>query len=113
MFSIPVRCGASFPTRGKLISHTLQCSAGSFQEFAHAFHRRRQRAKLAKLIEIEGYDSIEEFAQAVLSDSVSPAICMNEDCNFTCEMEPDQDAGYCEECRTNSMQSALILAGLI
>jgi hypothetical protein len=38
---------------------------------------------------------------------------MNEDCDLTCEMEPDQDAGYCEECRTNSMQSALILAGLI
>jgi hypothetical protein len=57
--------------------------------------------------------SIEELTQAVLSDSVSPAICMNEDCNFTCEMEPDQDAGYCEECHTNSMHSALILAELI
>ena len=72
-----------------------------------------RRAKLAKLIEIEGYESIEELAEAILSDSVSPAICMNENCNFTCEMEPDQDAGYCEECHTNSMQSALILAGLI
>ena len=40
-------------------------------------------------------------------------MCMNEDCDFTCEMEPDQNAGYCEECRINSMQSALILAGLI
>jgi hypothetical protein len=38
---------------------------------------------------------------------------MNVDCNFTCEMEPDQDAGYCEECHTNSMHSALILAELI
>ena len=72
-----------------------------------------RRAKLATLMEIEGYETIEELAQAILSDSVSPAICMNEDCNFTCEMEPDQDAGYCEECRTNSMHSALILAGLI
>jgi len=35
---------------------------------------------------------------------------MNEGCDYTAEMEPDQDAGYCEECRTNSMQSALILA---
>ena len=77
------------------------------------FSAAEQRAKLAKLIEIEGYDSIEELAQAILSDSVSPAICMNEECDFTCEMEPDQDAGYCEECHTNSMQAALILAGLI
>ena len=72
-----------------------------------------RKAKLAKLLEIEGYDSVEALMEAVFSDSVSPAICMNEDCTFTCEKEPDQDAGYCEECRANSMQSALILAGLI
>jgi hypothetical protein len=77
------------------------------------FAAAQKRAKLSKLIEIEGYDSIEQLAQTILSDSVSPAIYMNEDCDFTCEMEPDQDAGYCEECRANSMQSALILAGLI
>jgi hypothetical protein len=28
-------------------------------------------------------------------------------------MEPDQNHGWCEECSTNSMQSALILEGLI
>ena len=67
------------------------------------FTAAEQRAKLATLMKIEGYDSIEDLAQAVLSDSVSPAICMNEDCDFTCKMQPDQDAGYCEECRTNSM----------
>ena len=49
----------------------------------------QRRAKLAKLMEIEGYDNFEEMAQAILSDSVSPAICMNENCNFTCQMEPD------------------------
>jgi hypothetical protein len=56
-----------------------------------------RQAKLAKLIEIEGYDSIEELIEVVFSDAVSPAICMNADCNFACEMEPDQDAGYCDE----------------
>ena len=72
-----------------------------------------RQAKLAKLIEIEGYDGLEELMEAVFSDSVSPAICMNESCDFTCEMEPDQDAGYCEECHTNSMKAAPVLAGLI
>jgi hypothetical protein len=72
-----------------------------------------REAKLAKLIEIEGYDSFEELAEAVFSDAVSPAICVNEGCDFTCEMEPDQDAGYCEECHTNTMKSAPVLAGLI
>jgi hypothetical protein len=71
------------------------------------------QAKLAKLIEIEGYDSLEELLEAVFSDAVSPAICMNEGCDFTCEMEPDQDAGYCEECHTNTMKAAPVLAGII
>ncbi len=72
-----------------------------------------REAKLHKLIEIEGFDSLEELARAVLSDSVSPAICMNEGCDYACEMEPDQDRGWCEECKTNSMKSALVLAGII
>jgi hypothetical protein len=69
--------------------------------------------KLAKLLEIEGFETFEALAEEVVGDSVSPAICMNEGCNYTCEMEPDQDRGWCDECRTNSMQSALVLAGLI
>jgi hypothetical protein len=73
----------------------------------------RRRTKLAKLIEIEGYDSFEELLEAVFSDAVSPAICMNDGCDFTCEMEPDQNAGYCDECHTNTMTAAPVLAGLI
>ena len=69
--------------------------------------------KLNKLLKIEGYDDIADMAEAILSDSVSPAICMNADCDYTCKMEPDQDRGWCDECRTNSMKSALVLAGLI
>jgi hypothetical protein len=69
--------------------------------------------KLAELLEIEGYDSIEELAEAAFSDSVSPAICMNDGCDYTTEMEPDQVRGWCEACGTNTVKSALILAGLI
>jgi hypothetical protein len=72
-----------------------------------------RQPKLAKLLEIEGFESIEEMAEAVLSDAVSPAICMNDGCDYTCEMEPDQNRGWCDECHTNSMKSALVLAGLI
>jgi hypothetical protein len=73
----------------------------------------RRQAKLAKLIEIEGYETADQLLEAVFSDAVSPAICMNDGCIFTCEMEPDQDAGYCEECHTNTMKSAPVLAGVI
>ena len=76
-------------------------------------HDPLHRAKLAKLNEIEGYDAIEELMEAVFSDAVSPAICMNEDCNFTCEMEPDQTEGWCDECHTNTIKAAPVLAGLI
>jgi len=47
------------------------------------FTAAERRAKLARLVEIEGYESIEELAQSISSDAVSPAICMNEDCDFT------------------------------
>ena len=75
--------------------------------------REREREKLAKLQEIEGFDTLEAMMEAATFDSVSPAICMNEDCDYACEMEPDQREGWCDECRTNSMKSVLVLAGLI
>ncbi len=75
-----------------------------------------EQQKLATLLQIEGYDDFAALAQAVVSDTVSPAICINPDnpsCNFMCEMEPDQDAGWCEECRKQTLKSALVLGGLI
>jgi hypothetical protein len=72
----------------------------------------RQEA-LAKLLAVEGYDTLEGLAEAVFSESVSPAICTEPDCGYTCEMEPDQDAGYCEGCGKNTVVSALVLAELI
>jgi hypothetical protein len=70
-------------------------------------------SKLQQLLVIEGYDTLEAMAQAVLFDSVSPGICVNDSCNYTIEVEPDQDAGWCDACRTNTVKSALILGGLI
>ena len=72
-----------------------------------------REAKLAKLIESEGYGTLEEMAEAIVSDSVSPAICVEPGCDYTTEMEPDQDAGYCEACGNNTVQSALVLAQII
>jgi hypothetical protein len=72
-----------------------------------------RRAKLDLLVETEGFDSLDDLIAATISDSVSPAICMNEGCDYTAEMEPDQDRGWCEACGTNTVASALILAGII
>jgi hypothetical protein len=68
--------------------------------------------KLAELAEQSGL-SIEEMLGQAVFDSVSPGICINDGCDYTTEVEPDQNRGWCEVCRTNTVQSALILAGLI
>jgi hypothetical protein len=80
----------------------------------HLSEQIRQE-KLAKLLAAEGFTDITELAQEALlgSGASTPSICMNERCNYVCEMEPDQDAGWCDECGTNSMMSGLVHAELI
>jgi len=70
-------------------------------------------AKLMKLCDLEGYKRLHDLLKASVTDSICPAICMTEGCDYTTEMEPDQDAGYCEACGSNTVVSALVLAGLI
>ena len=75
-----------------------------------------RRDKLAKLIESEGFDDQDALLATVISDTISPAICCNPEipeCDYTAEMEPHQDRGWCEECNANTVVSALVLAGMI
>lgn len=69
--------------------------------------------KLDILVEIEGFDSLEQLLAAAVMDSICPGICINSGCDYTTEVEPDQDRGYCETCRTQTIKSALILAEII
>ena len=71
------------------------------------------QAKLRMLVETEGFSNLQALLAATITDSVCPAICTTENCSYTCEMEPDQNQGWCDECGKNTVQSALILAGLI
>jgi hypothetical protein len=80
---------------------------------ANSSAAEKRRTKLDQLVESEGYDSVDDLIAATISDSVSPAICMHEGCDYTAEMEPDQREGWCEACGTNTVASALILAGII
>jgi len=70
-------------------------------------------SKLDKLAEIEGYPNATAMLEASVMDSVVPCICMNEGCDASSNLEPDCRKGYCEECQEQSMQSCLIIAGLI
>ncbi len=68
-------------------------------------------AKLETLRASEGFDTLENMLGEATFDSVSPGICL--ECDHTTEVEPDQDRGYCENCRRNTVVSALVLAGII
>jgi hypothetical protein len=70
-------------------------------------------AKLMKLCDVEGFKRLEDLLALSVFDSVCPAICLTEGCDYTTEMESDQEEGYCEVCGGNTVVSALILAGLI
>ncbi len=80
---------------------------------ANSSATEKRRTKLDQLVDSEGFDSLDDLIAATISDSVSPAICINEGCDYTAEMEPDQREGWCEACSTNTVASALILAGII
>ena len=69
-------------------------------------------SKLDQLADIEGMDVMEMLEEGTY-DSVCWGICMNPDCSYTIQVEPDCDSGFCEACGTNTVKSALILAELI
>jgi hypothetical protein len=78
-----------------------------------ALSNDERRHKLDELANNGGHPSVGAMLEASITDSVAPAICTELGCDYTTEMEPDQDAGHCEACGKNSVASALVLAGLI
>jgi hypothetical protein len=68
-------------------------------------------SKLAELAEIEGMDSMDLIEECVM-DSVVIGICTNPGCDYTCGVEPDQEHGHCSVCLTQTVASALVLAGM-
>lgn len=69
--------------------------------------------KLNRLAELEGFETIIDMLMEFKWESVIPAICMNDGCDFTAYYEPDCDEGHCELCGTKTVSSAFILAGVI
>jgi hypothetical protein len=73
----------------------------------------KREAKLRKLAELEGFETVDEMFDAAVTDVVCPGICINLGCDYTADVEPDQRKGYCEICGTQTVQSCLVLADLI
>jgi hypothetical protein len=71
-----------------------------------------EASKLDRLASIWGLP-VAVFIEEYALDDVVPGICMNPDCDYTTEVEPDQTEGWCEECEMRSIRSGVVLAGLI
>ena len=69
--------------------------------------------KLHRLTMDWGYNDPSDMVEDYMCEGVNPAICMNKECNYSTEMEPDQAHGWCESCGTNTMESASVLMGVI
>jgi hypothetical protein len=72
-----------------------------------------RKAKLTKLLTAYGFASFDDLYLVAFHDTVGPAICTAPSCSYTADMELDQREGFCEACGRNTVQSALILAGVI
>ena len=69
-----------------------------------------RKSKLILLTDYEGYDNPLDMIESSMFDEVCPGICMNEGCDYTTNVEPDSDSGWCESCNTNTVHSAITLA---
>ena len=65
---------------------------------------------LKKLAASEGIEEIDMLGKATF-DGIAPGICL--ECGYMDETEPDQTQGYCGGCGKQTVQSCLILAGVI
>jgi hypothetical protein len=73
----------------------------------------KRQLKLGQLVETEGYPNLEDLLRDATFDSVCPGICLSDGCDYTTEVEPDQDRGWCECCCDNTVASGLVLAAII
>lgn len=70
--------------------------------------------KLEILARVEGHASVQQMLITHCMDSVVEGICTNPDCNYTNpSMEPDAHGYDCEVCGTPTVNSSLMIAGVI
>jgi hypothetical protein len=71
----------------------------------------RTSDKLKRQADFAGFVDPIDMVKEAIFDGVSPGICVV--CDATVEVEPDQDRGWCEECREGFIVAAPVLAGVI
>ena len=71
------------------------------------------KTKIEQLAQDCGYLSVVEMLEENLHKTMVPAICMEDGCNYSTDMEKDQTKGWCEICEKNNVQSCFEIEGLI
>ena len=66
-----------------------------------------------RLLESEGFDSLDDMLEMFIFESVVPGVCKDEGCLGIMEVEPDQDKGWCSACGETKVVSCLRLWGMI
>ena len=69
--------------------------------------------KLTRLAELEGFRTKEALLHVHIRDVIVPGICLRPGCDGVAEVARDERAGVCSICGQNSVQSCLVIAGLI
>ena len=72
----------------------------------------QNEVKLERLAELNG-TTTEGLIASSMFDSMVEGICMNPNCDATYQYEADQSKGWCDECKTRTVKSALLLAGIM
>jgi hypothetical protein len=66
-----------------------------------------RQEKAVELARQFGFDSVDNLLEEAAFESVVPGICMNVDCDYSTDVEPDCRDGYCDCCGTNTVKSVL------
>jgi hypothetical protein len=66
---------------------------------------------LLKICEGWGFRDVPELIDRYLFKEACPAICLT--CGHIAEKRPDALAGWCAICDTDTMRSAMVLAGVL
>jgi len=69
--------------------------------------------KIQALCEASGYDDPLAMLEEQSMDSVNDGICMMIGCDYTTQVEPDNNKGWCEVCEKPTVCSISMLMGVM
>ena len=69
--------------------------------------------KITRLAQLEGFRTKGALLHIYIREITVPGICFQSDCDGVAEVARDERAGACPACGQNTVQSCLVIAGLI